>query len=162
MAGGPLFPFSVVPISEGDVFANLHFDTAGEDFYIEGIGVIATGPATDATVELFFQMPEDLPAGTAKLCIWAIADAVTGSAKVNPKWKAKAADEALDETAKTAEGTVTFTWAADDDHKPKQEKVTLDAATIAAGDLVDVDLVFEASGYDLAVIGTFWAYIIWE
>lgn len=163
MAGGPIFPYSSVPDGSGEVFPNVY---SGDGTYTDYQGAMAVAAAADLTADrtwhLFFQMPPSLPSGTCKLVIQARADAITGAAKVNPKWRSVAAEEDPSDTALNAEGTQTITWSTGDDDQVKEAKVTLDADTVVAGELVRLDLVFEDSGFTLAVPSSWVAFIIWE
>ena len=162
MAGGPIRPFSVYFESVGDVFPYVYESDGANHQHIEGIGVIATGPASDAIVELAFEMPPTLPLGTGKLRLLAQADAVSGSAKVNPKWASVATGEDPSAATLNAEGTGTITWSTNDDDEIQELKIDLDAVALVASEIVVMDLVFEATGFDLAVISSWQASIIWE
>lgn len=162
MASGPILPISVVPITDGRVFPNVHV-CAGSGFkQIMGLGVEASVGA-DATWRLIFQMPPTaLPTGTGKLRLMALANATSGSAKVNPKWASCAMATDPSGLTLVAETTQTLTWAAGDNDKFKELKIILDAATLTADQLVVMDLVFETTSWTLAQISTWLASIIWE
>ena len=108
----------------------------------------------DATWELRFKMPPTLPTGTGKLSLIPLADAVTGNAKVNPKWASVAIGEDPSSATLNAEGTTTITWSTNDDDEYQEAKVTLDADTLVANEMVVMDLVFETASWTLAVIST--------
>lgn len=158
MAGGPIFPVSAYPVTTARVFPNIH---AATNAHIEGLGVEASVGA-DSTWRLWFQMPPSLPSGTGKLLLEGIANAATGVAKVNPAWKSWAAEEDIASPTLNAEGTSTVTWATGDEDVFKETKITLDADTLVAGEMVQLDLVFETTSWTLAAVSTWLASIIWE
>jgi hypothetical protein len=127
----------------------------------EGMGVEASVGA-NATWELRFEMPQVLPTGTAKLRLLALANATSGSAKVNPTWGSCAVEESPDTITLTAEGTQTLTWSTGDNDQYKELITTLDADTIVADEIVVMQLVFETSSWTLAQVSTWQASIIWE
>ena len=162
MAGGPIFPQSVVPDNSGDIFPTVYEgDGAGTSTLENGIGVAASLGA-DRTAHLRFQMPPSLPTGTCKLRLIALADAITGAAKVNPKWKSVAIGEDPSAQTLTAEGTGTITWTTDNDDTYKELKVTLDADTVVASEIIVMALVFETSSWTLAVESCWIPMIFWE
>ena len=161
MAGGPIAYHSAYPATSNRVFPNFHVGKGANSKRDEGLGVEASVGA-DSTWELRFQMPPTLPTGTGKLLLRALADATTGVSKVNPKWRSVAAEEDPTDTALSAEGTTTTTWAAGDDDQYKEEKITLDADTLVASEVVVMDLVFETTSWTLAKVSTWQAFIIWE
>lgn len=161
MAGGPIFPHSVFPVTADRVFPNFHVGAGANSKQDEGLGVEASVGA-DSTWRLRFQMPPTLPTGTGKVLLRALANAVTGNAKVNPKWVSVAAGEDPSSAALNAEGVQTITWAAGDADDYKDTKVDLDADTLVASEEVIMDLVFETASWTLAVVSTWIVSIIWE
>ncbi len=162
MAGGPIFPRSAYPATSGRVFPKLFSgDGAGGSNIEETLGVEASVGA-DSIWMLRFQMPPTLPSGTGKLRLRALADAVTGNAKVNPKWASVAVEE--DDSAATlnAEGTSTLTWSSADDDVYKELLITLDADTLVGGEEVIMNLTFETTSWTLAAVSGWIASIIWE
>lgn len=155
---GPISPISAVPDTSGDVFPHVHADGSK---YREGMGVAAS-LSGDRTWHLEFEAPPVLPAGTCKLVLIAVADAGSGSAKVNPKWASVADGESAFAATRSAEGTTTLTWSGGDNHKDKRTAIVLDADTVVAGETMVMDLVFEASGWSLAAVSTWKAAVIWE
>lgn len=155
---------SAYPVNAPSVFPSIYVGDGGVSDHEEGLGVAADIDVvgSDVVWRLRFWMPEMLPGGTAKLKLWALADAVTNSAKVNPKWASVAQEEDPSSIALNAEGTTTITWAAADDDVYKEAKIALDADTIIAGEMVVMDLVFETAGWTLDVASTWHAAIIWE
>lgn len=162
MAGGPLFPRSIYYATADKVFPYV-WEGQTNSKHEEGIGVMASLDA-DATIELRFLMPPSLPTGTCKLKLRALADATSGAAKVNPKWKSIAPEESADVATGSlnAEGTGTITWAAGDSDVYKELEITLDADTVTADEEIVMELVFETSSWTLAAISTWIASIIWE
>jgi len=161
MAGGPIFPNSAYPVTSGRVFPNFHVGAGANSKHDEGLGVEASVGA-DSTWRLRFQMPPSLPSGTCKLRLLALANATSGAAKVNPKWVSVAVEEDPSAATLNAEGTGTITWAASDDDQYKELKITLDADTVVASEIVVMDLVFETTSWTLAQVSTWIASIIWE
>jgi hypothetical protein len=127
----------------------------------EGLGVEASVGA-DTTWRLAFKMPPSLPTGTCKLRLLALANANTGAAKVNPKWGSVAAEESPVTVSRTAEGTSTLTWSTGDEWQYKELKITLDADTPTANEIIEMDLVFETSSWTLAQVSTWLAAVIFE
>lgn len=156
MAGGPLLPRSAYPVTSGNCFPNFH---AATNAHSEGLGYAASIGA-DSTWRLWFQMPPTLPTGTMKLLLRCIANASTGNAKLNPKWKSFAAAETISSPTLNAEGVATITFTAVDQFV--ETKIILDADTPVAGEEVILDLVGETSGWTLAQVMTAVASIIWE
>lgn len=160
MPGGPLFPSSAVPDTSGEVFPVVHAAGGG---YREGLGVTG-GPTADRIWHLEFDLPPALPSGVCRLVLVVVADAASGAAKVNPKWTAidpSAGDNAFT-ASRLPEGTTTLTWSAGHENDDKLASVVLDATSLTPGGTVVMDLVFEASGWTLAVESTWKAYLIWS
>lgn len=161
MAGGPLFPQSAVPVTAGKVFPNIHIGAGATSKHDDGLGVMASVDA-DCIWRLRFQMPPTLPTGTCKLRLLALANATTGNAKVNPKWASVAVEESPSGATLIAETVQTVTWASGDNDQYKELKVTLDADTPVAAEIIAMDLTFETSSWTLAQISTWIATVIWE
>lgn len=163
MAGGPIFPSSSFPLTNGIVFPNFHIGAGSGVKHFEGLGVAdATTIIADSTWELTFQMPPALPTGTAKLRVWSVANAVTGVLKINPKWASVAPEEDYSSASLNAEGTGTITWASGDADVIKETLITLDADTIVVSELIVMDFVIEDTSTTLAVNSTHQISIIWE
>lgn len=158
MAGGPIFPCSAYPVTSGRVFPNV---AAATNAQVEGLGVEASVGA-DSVWRLWFQMPPTLPSGTGKLRLLALANASSGNAKPNVKWKSWATEESIASPTLNAEGVGTVTWATGDEYQFKELKVTLDADTLVGGEMIQVDLTFETSSWTLAATSTWLAAVIWE
>jgi hypothetical protein len=162
MAGGPIFPSSAYPVTAGRVFPNYHVGAGANSKHDYGLGVEASVGA-DSTWRLRFVMPPvSLPSGTCKLRLLALANATSGSAKVNPKWASAAVEESPSGATLNAEGTSTLTWGAGDNDQYKELKITLDADTPVAGEVIVMDLVFETSSWTLAQVSTWIVSVIWE
>jgi len=163
MAGGPIFPSSPpVPVTADRVFPSVHVGAGANSKHDSGLGFQASLGA-DSIWRLRFQMPPTLPTGTGKLRILALANATSGSAKLNVKWVHVAAGSDPSSATLVAEGVDTLTWAAAENDKYKENKTTLDASTLTASGVVVMDLVGETSGWTLAQILTLaQVCIIWE
>ena len=161
MAGGPIFPNSAFPVTAGRVFPNFHVGAGANSKQDEGLGVEAS-VGVDSIWRLRFQMPPTLPTGTGKLRLLALANAISGAAKVNPKWVSVAVEEDPSSATPVAETTQTITWAAGDADQYKELKVILDADILVAGEIVVMDLVFETTSWTLAQVSTWISTIIWE
>jgi hypothetical protein len=162
--GGPVFPFSQVPDNSGDAFPFVYSgDGAGISVLEEGLGV-AESIGADVTWHLRFALPPTFPQGspTLKLRLIAQADAITGAAKVNPKWASVAMGEDPSSATLQAEGTQTFTWSTDDDDEYQEIVVDLDADTAVVDEIIVMALVFETSGWGLNVPSNWQAMIFWE
>jgi hypothetical protein len=167
-------PLSVVPVTADKVFGNIHV-CAGANFKrVEGLGVMASLNG-DAEWEILFPpMPNPLPAGSAKLCLLLIANATSGTVKINPKWASYALGEdfsgltlnaettTADLVSGAAGATATVTWGAGDNDQILQAKWTLNADTVVAGEGIVMKLVFETSGWTLAQVLTVIPYIVFE
>ncbi len=160
MAGGPLFPFSIVMPATGRVGIGPHVG-ASNSRSDEGIQVEASLGA-DSVVELRFQMPPTLPTGTGKLLMNALSVATSGNAKPHVKWASVADAEAPDDVTLNDEGVETVTWSAGNDDDYKFTKRTLDADTLVGGEIVVMHLTFETASWTLASISTWIVSIIWE
>lgn len=156
MSGGPLFPFSVYPAAASlfPVFLTSELP--------EGLGFPASVADGDAW-RLFFRVPNVLPSGTCKLLMSCFANATTGNAVVNPAWKSYGANEVPATADLTAEGDTTITFATTA-YRETQVKVTLDADTIVAGELIMLEIRAEttSSVWTLAATMAMVPCIIWE
>jgi hypothetical protein len=161
MAGGPILPHSAVPVTAARVFPNIHVGAGSNSKHDEGLGVEASVGA-DAIWRLRFLMPPTLPTGTGKLRLLCLANATSGAAKINPKWASVAVEEDPSSATLQAETTQTVTWGAGDNDQYKELKVTLDADTLVANEVVVMDLTFETSSWTLAQILTVIPSVIWE
>lgn len=161
MAGGPVFPHSAYPATSGRTFPNFHVGAGANSKHDEGLGVEASVGA-DSIWRLRFKMPPTLPTGTCKLDLWALANATSGNAKVNAKWASVAVEEDPSSATLNAEGTSTLSWGAGDNDQYKNLKITLDADTVVANEVIVLDLVFETASWTLAAVSTWQPSVIWE
>jgi len=152
---GQVFPISAVPVTSALTFPAL-LDLA----HPEGLGFPAS-LSGDAIWRLFFRMPPTLPTGTGKLLIVGQANATSGTAKLNVKWKSWGANEVPLASSLTAEGVADLTFATTA-YRLTELKVTMDADTFVGGELVQVDLVGETSSWTLAQVLALQASIIFE
>lgn len=161
MPGGPILPHSAVSVTAGRVFPSVHVGAGANSKHDEGLGVEASLGA-DAIWRLRFQMPPDtLPAGTCQLRLIALANATSGSAKVNPKWASVAMEESPSGATLNAETVQTLTWAAGDNDQYKELTITLDADTPVAGEILVMDLTFETASWTLSQVSTWIPCIRW-
>jgi hypothetical protein len=163
MSGGPLFPFSICPVTHDRTFYYLYTTASVTGMQeINGMGVQASVGA-DSIWGLIWQLPPStLPTGTLTLNLLAQASAVAGNAKVNAKWAAISTGVDPGATSLSAEGVSTLTWAAGDTDKIKILTITLDAATApTAGQMIVMNLTFETSSWTLAALSCWNAYLTW-
>lgn len=160
MAGGPVDYRSSGPGTSGELFAIFYTTAGGSD--MEGLGCAAAADiSADRTYTLLFQMPEVLPSGTPKLRISSFANASSGNIVVNPTWRAAATSGFDPDVAGTAEGNTTITFTAVDDWV--ETKITLDATTVpAAGQTLQVDLIFVDASITVAAPSGHFVDVIWE
>lgn len=161
MAGGPVFPVSAFPVTADRVFESVHVGGGANSKEDIGMGVEASVGA-DSIWRLRFKTPHVLPTGTAKLQLYALANATSGDAKVNAKWASVAPEESPSGATLNAEGTSTLTWASGDADVYKELEITLDADTIVAQEMIVMDLTFETTSWTLAQVSTWYAMIVWE
>jgi hypothetical protein len=163
MTYGPIYPCSAVPITTDRVFDYVYAGASSSGVKYENLMGVQASVGADATWALMYEMPGTIPSGTLKLRLRARANTATNSAKVNPKWVAVAMGAAPDAATVVAEGTNTLTWAASDNDKYKELKISLVATTLpTAGQILVMNLVFETSGWTLNVISGWHAPLIWE
>ena len=168
MAGGPICPSSVYfGDSNGRTFPNFYAGAGGNAAaHDEVIGVQAS-LAGDSTVELRFIMPPTIPTGTLKLVLLALANATANAAKltVSDGAATPAASPAASGNPSaitlTAESQTTVTWAASENDRYKLAKITLTTAP-AGSDVLVVAIKFQTTGWTLAVVSTWIAYLLWE
>ena len=159
MAGGPLFPYSRFPVNSGLVFPYTYVGGGANSKHETGMGVAAS-IGSNAIWRLRFLMPPALPTGVGKLRTVALANAVSGAAKINFKWASVAMGESPSAATLLAEGTQTLTWTAADVYNVNT--INLDADTLVANEVVVADLTFETTGWTLAVVSLWTTFIIWE
>jgi len=156
MAGGPIYPCSALPVTAGRVFPNFLTTEMPEGLCFEA------SLGADSIWRLFYRMPPTLPSGTGKLLIVGQANATSGVAKLNVKWKSYGANEVPAAASLNAEGVADLTFATTA-YRLTELKVTLDADTLVGGELVMLDLVGETSSWTLAaILSILPPPIIWE
>lgn len=156
MAGGPIFPQSWLPVTAGRTFPTFLTTEMPESCGFEA------SLGADSIWRCFYRIPPAVPTGTGKILLAGQANATTGVAKLNVKWKSWGANEVPAAASLTAEGVDTMTFATTA-YRLTERKVTLDADTFVAGELVMIDITGETSGWTLAaVLGLLPPPIIWE
>lgn len=154
MPGGPIFPYSMRPITAPRVFPAWY---AGTNADMETLGFEASLGA-DAIWRCWYKMPPTLPTGTMKMALAGIS-AGAGNMRINVKWKSFGAAEALTSPSLNAEGAVTITTVA---NQLIENKVTMDADTPVAGEYVIADITGETASWTLASVSGLLVPIIWE
>lgn len=159
--GAVVYPHSIIPLTAGKVWMGIIVGQSGGSAYDYGIQVMASLDG-NATVCLRFDPGPTLPSGTPKLRLLAQANAASGDAKINPKWASVAAGE--DPSAMTLgdEGVSTLSWTTGNYYKYKELKITLDADTIVAGEIIAMNLIFATSSWTLAQVSIWSVSIVWE
>lgn len=156
-------PISAFPATESKTYPDA-LRTDSNDFWIEGLGVIASLDA-DSEFHCLWQVPDDLPDGTAKLELIGFSYDASGDAKINPYWKSVDFEESMDLAlgSLNAEGVQTITWSSPGDaHVMKQHKVNLDADTVVAGEFIMMRLVLTTASWTLNQRSIWLPNIIWE
>jgi hypothetical protein len=127
-----------------------------------GIKVAASlGALADADVELFFDMPPALPSGTGKLILLGRTQG-TGNIKIDTSWASIAIGEDPSAATLLSEGTTTIAVAGGDSDKFLRAKVTLDADTLVADEIVAMRLRFLTAAWTLNGILTIAPSMRWE
>jgi hypothetical protein len=140
------------------------FKTTTNDFWIEGMGVIASLDA-DSEIHYVFHVPSVLPTGNAKLEVIAQSLDAGGDAAYNPKWKSVAFGETMDLAVGSlnAEGESTLTWTGGADaHEMKRDKITLDADTVTADEFIVLRLALVSANWTLNQRCILLPSILWE
>jgi len=156
-------PISAFPATSGKVYPDV-LRTNSNDFWIEGLGVMASLDA-DAELHYLFLVPPTLPSGTAKLEVVGFSYNAGGDAAFNPKWKSIAFDEDMDLSAASlnAEGESTMTWTYNSDaHEMKRTKVTLDADTVVADEFIQLRLALVSANWTLNQRSIWLPSVVWE
>lgn len=156
MAGGPILPFSAQPITAAIVFpVRLTAEMP------ESLGFQAS-PGADSIWRCFYKMPPSIPPGTGKVSLMCQANAISGNAKINVKWKSYAALEVPAAASLIAEGVDTITFATTAYRLTEVVRV-MDADTFVANEIVMIDFTGETSGWTLAaVLGLLVPPLYWE
>ncbi len=169
MAGGPIAPRSVyLGGQNGKLFQYFYAGAGGNAAPNEegDVSVMASLNA-DAVLQLRYHMPPQIPTGTLKLRVIALANATSGAAKLTvsdgiatPATSPSSSGNPSTITL-TSETQTTVTWAASENDRYKEAKVTL-TSTPAANDVLVVAITFQTSGWTLAQISTWKFDLIWE
>lgn len=145
----------------GNSFPNFYSGAGGNASPTEyGLGVAASLNA-DTTWQLRFPVPQVLPKGTLKLRLLQLANATSGVAKFTVSDGKCPAGTSPSGVTLTSETQSSVTWAAGDNDKYKETKVTLTTAP-AGGDMLVIAIVFNTTSWTLAQILTTIPTIIWE
>jgi hypothetical protein len=159
-----LGPISAFPATQGKVYPDV-FKTASNDFWIEGLGVMASLDA-DAELHYVWHVPKgDLPEGTCKLEVIMFSFDADGDAAFNPKWKSIAFDEDMDLAAGglNAEGESTISWTFGvNANQMRRATITLDADTVAADEFIQMRLALVSANWTLNQRSIILPSIIWE
>lgn len=162
MAGGPIGPSSVyLGGASGNLFPNFYIGAgANASPADEGIGVVASLGA-DAVAQLRFPMPSSIPTGTLKLMVRMLANATSGTVKFTVSDNSCGTGVSPSGLSLTAETQSSATWAAGDNDKYKDVKVTLTTSP-AANDSLVVAITFNTTNWTLAQILTCLVWVLWE
>jgi len=157
-------PLSSFPATSSKVYPDV-FKTASNDFWIEGLGVMASLDA-DAELHYVWQAPKgDLPEGTCKLEVIMFSFDAAGDAAFDPKWKSVAIDEDMDlaEGSLNAEGENTITWSfGSNAHEMRRATINLDADTVVADEFIQMRLSLISANWTLNQRSIILPSIIWE
>lgn len=148
-------PYSSVPVTAGMVYSKI-YNSEEELMHV----TTATLLTSNAIWRLRFQMPQALPSGTAKVRVIARANAATGVVKFDPKWCSAAVGESS--CTVQSESTQTMTWSTGNEHDRLEAKITLDADTVVAAEIIEMDFTFVDTDTTLAVESGWLVSIIWE
>lgn len=164
MAGGPLYPYSVTPITAGsNIWGPESFLGDGANAQREKTHVtVKASLGANATIHLGFEAPPELPTGTAKLRVVALCDVETGAVKFNVNWASVAVEEDPSAATMNAEGTQTITWASADDDVYKELKLTLNADTVVLSEFITMQIQFNTTDWTVVQHAYFIFTIIWE
>lgn len=161
MVYGRLAPFSRFPVTAGLVYPK-YFDPGSGNGTRRMLGLgVAASIASDAVWELMWSAPLSIPTGTMKLELWLRTSATTGNARANPKWDGVALSANPGAATLNAEGVVTVT-ANSTQYAPTVSKVTLDATTLQAGEILAMNLTFETASWTLGSESVWVPWLIWE
>ena len=159
---GLISPYSAYPVDDGLVFPYIYEGKGANSKQEETLGVNAS-IGSNATWRLRFICPPVIPSETMKLRLLSLADATSGTAKVNPQWEAVGPLEDPSSVSLTAEGTTDVIWSSGQDDQYKETKITLDATTQpTSNQIIVMDLIFVSSGWTLSDISGWLVSIIWE
>lgn len=163
MAGGPIGPSTVyLGGASGNLFPNFYAGAGGNaSSHDEGIGVAASLAST-SVAELRFPMPPSIPTGTLKLMVRCLANATSGTALFTVSDASCGNGVSPSGLSLTSETQASVTWAAGDNDKYKDTKVSLTTSP-AANDSLVVALTFNSTGgWSLAQTLTAMTWVLWE
>ena len=159
-----LGPISSFPATPGKVYPDV-LKTTTNDFWIEGLGVMASLDA-DAELHYVWHVPKGtLPAGNCKLEVIIFAINSDGDAAFNPKWKSVAFDENIDLAAGSlnAEGESTISWTfGANAHQMRRATINLDADTVVADEFIQMRLALVSANWTLNQRSIVLPSLIWE
>lgn len=162
MSGGPIYhlpPYT--SDTAGNAFPSFYSGAGGNASPVDyGLGIVAS-LGSDVTWQLRFPMPPSIPSGTLKLRLLALANATSGVAKFTVKDGNVAAAASPSAVSLTSETQSSVTWAAGDNDKYKETKVTLTSAP-SGNDVLVVAITFNTSSWTLAQVSTWIVTAIWE
>lgn len=148
-------PYSKVPVTGGMVYYKV-YNSEEELLHVTTASLLTS----DAIARLRFQVPQSLPSGVVKVRVVARANATSGNGTFDPKWCSAAVEEAA--CTVQSEGTSTITWEAGDTHQRKEAKIALDADTVVAGEIIEMDFTFIDVSHTLTVESAWHVSLIWE
>jgi hypothetical protein len=162
MTGGPLVPYSSFPVTAEDAFPIMYSGAGSTQDTEEMLGIAdATEVAGDAIMwHLAFDMPQDLPTGTATLQIITRANATTGVIGLNIQWVSVAKTESPDDATMNDEGSVDITTSATADQY-LATTLTLNADTVVAGEIIHMNIEVDDSAHTIAADTGLLFRIIW-
>jgi len=159
-----LGPISSFPATVAKTYPDV-LKTTTNDFWIEGLGVMASLDA-DAELHYIWHVPKGtLPTGTCKLEVIMHSYDAAGDAAFNPKWKSIAFDEDMDLAAGSlnAEGESTITWTyGANAHEMRRATINLDADTVVADEFIVLRLALVSANWTLNQRSIVLPSIIWE
>lgn len=163
MAGGPIGPYSALPLDDNAWVAPF----AGAGSTTDDTNACIVGQASDfsADTEVFslqFRMPETLPSGTGKLRIISRTSATSGVTALTVKWKS------IDDTQDPS----TVSWFTEGDTEAditapgttnlrESTDVTLDADTIVASETIYMVIEVDDSAHTIAADTALEFWIVW-
>lgn len=159
-----LGPISSFPATSGKVYPDI-LKTISNDFWIEGLGVMASLDA-DAELHYIWHVPKGvLPTGNCKLEVIMFSFDGDGNAAFNPKWKSVSFDETMDLAAGSlnAEGENTISWTYGvNAHQMRRATINLDADTVVADEFIQMRLALVSANWTLNTRSIMLPSIIWE
>lgn len=162
MAGGPIAPHSAFPNdSNGRLYRSVYSGAGGNAAAHELMWTVRASLDADASFEMYFAVPPSLPSGTAKIRLLMRASATSGVAKMTLSDGRCPAGSDPSAATLNAETQTSVTWGAGDTDKYKETKITITTVP-QASDIIVCQFKFQTSGWTLAQIMGFQAFLIWE